>query len=142
MKDGRMVASNIPKKRRAVSRPAKLVPADVQMVTILPERISFTDPLERRLLTGDHVEHDPVLDRENDQGIRRQRLADELGNVDDGAEPRVLGADELGLFLQVEDGRVRDRRLVKLSSLATSSRQPKSLLTCWMKYTMHIGKHT
>ena len=42
------------------------------------------------------------------------RLEDELGKVDDRVEPRVLLSDQVGVFLDVEDGSKRQGRLVEL----------------------------
>lgn len=62
----------------------------------------------------DHVEHDPILDREHDKGIRGQRLGDQLGDITNAAEPRILRANEVRCRLQVEYGCVRDGGLVEL----------------------------
>lgn len=51
---------------------------------------------------GNHVEHDPVFDGEDNESVSGKRLTDELGNVDDGREPRVLRADQASLGLEVE----------------------------------------
>jgi hypothetical protein len=50
-------------------------------------------------------------------------LTDELSNVDDRAEPRVFGADEVGLLLQVEDGGVGNGGLVELFHQSLSFHQ-------------------
>lgn len=76
---------------------------------------------------GDHVEHHPVLDGEDNEGVRGEWLKDELGNIDNGGDwmsafelnmwiltPRVLLLFQVGGFSQVENGSVRNRRLVEL----------------------------
>lgn len=77
-----------------------------------------------------HVEQDPVTDGEDDERIARQGLTDELSNVDDRAEPRVFGADEVGLLLQVEHGGVRDRGLVELFHQSFYATQCQNTIRC------------
>jgi hypothetical protein len=53
---------------------------------------------------ADKAENDPVVDLEPDEGVYRQGLKDELGNVDDGGEPAVFLALEVGIFTEGKYG--------------------------------------
>jgi hypothetical protein len=122
-----------------MTRPVKFFAAEVQRVTMDQAAKLKLKRCQReyrvRVRDRGHS-HDPVLDGEDDEGVRRERLADELGDVDDRAEPAVLGANESGLGLEVEDGGVRDRGLVHLDRVSGGDLalfQSECGLTCWMK---------
>jgi hypothetical protein len=70
MKEGRIVASKPPRRRRQIKRPGKVFADEVQRVTIVPVDLSVGSTIKMgTLLTSSHIEHDPIFYRKDDECI-------------------------------------------------------------------------
>lgn len=63
---------------------------------------------------AEHVQAQRLADRPSLQQEVRRKLPGKIGDVEDGRQPRILLADEVGVFDQPEDGLGADRRFVGL----------------------------
>ena len=59
---------------------------------------------ETRGRPSDKAKDDPVVDLESDERVDRERLEDELRNVNDGSQPRILCTPEVGIRTERKDG--------------------------------------
>ncbi len=97
-KAGAMLASKAPRKKRVAKSPPKLLAAAMQ-ASVAPQRKTMA--LEN------------FTNGQTDQQPGEDGLHDELGQVDDGAEPAVLGALEVGVVDEAEDGGVGEGGLIQ-----------------------------